>query len=526
MKKLLSTIMALSMLITIIGIMPVSADSTKYKNIDLAITGTDSNGLPVGETIKSPNAAFSVKCLDSNGYKWEVIFSQYVTYWQDSSGAKITTGKIVEANTYYTLNIGVHPIDNDLGEDDIDINQVKSITFNGVKLSTSQYRRGELGTSIYITAKFWYANVTGATGAGYYFPGETVAVKANNAPSGQHFKNWKGAYGPGAKYLFAVDFNNASASSTTFKMPATSHNYINPIYEDHTPTTIKGTAATCTTTGKTDGTKCSVCGKILTAQKTIPKKGHSYTDTVVKPTCTEKGYTLHKCSVCGDNYKNNYTDALGHSNKNITKKSTYFEKGYTAKQCTRCGAISNKKETSILQMAAPKATVSAYSIKLTWSKVSGAQGYEVWQLKSGKWTKIKTITSTSYTVSKLPSGTSQKFAIKPYKKSGSKTVYGCFSKQLYTTTNPATVNFNLTAGSRKATVKWNKVTGASGYKIYYKTSKNGSWKLLKTVNNKTTSFTKTGLSSGNTYYFTVRAYRTLNGTTYNGAFATKSIKVK
>lgn len=88
------------------------------------------------------------------------------------------------------------------------------------------------------------------------------------------------------------------------------------------------------------------------------------------------------------------------------------------------------------------------------------------------------------------------------------------------------VNFTLTAGSKKATVKWSKVTGATGYKIYYKTSKNGSWKLIKTTNNKTTSYTKTGLTKGKTYYFTVKAYRTTGGKTYNGAYTTKSTKAK
>lgn len=38
---------------------------------------------------------------------------------------------------------------------------------------------------------------------------------------------------------------------------------------------------------------------------------HSYTETVVKPTCDEKGYTLHTCA-CQDSYKDNYVDALGH----------------------------------------------------------------------------------------------------------------------------------------------------------------------------------------------------------------------
>ena len=50
---------------------------------------------------------------------------------------------------------------------------------------------------------------------------------------------------------------------------------------------------------------------------------HKYVETVVKPTCTEKGYTTYTCSVCGDIYKGSYTNALGHSYSNGT--------------CVRCG---------------------------------------------------------------------------------------------------------------------------------------------------------------------------------------------
>lgn len=44
----------------------------------------------------------------------------------------------------------------------------------------------------------------------------------------------------------------------------------------HTPVTIKGKAATCTSTGLTDGVKCSVCGTITTEQQTTPALGHSW----------------------------------------------------------------------------------------------------------------------------------------------------------------------------------------------------------------------------------------------------------
>ena len=43
----------------------------------------------------------------------------------------------------------------------------------------------------------------------------------------------------------------------------------------HTPETIPGKAATCTETGLTEGSKCSVCGTILEEQEVISAKGHT-----------------------------------------------------------------------------------------------------------------------------------------------------------------------------------------------------------------------------------------------------------
>ncbi len=45
----------------------------------------------------------------------------------------------------------------------------------------------------------------------------------------------------------------------------------------HTPVKVAGMAAGCTTNGLTDGSKCSACGEILTAQEPIPAKGHTPT---------------------------------------------------------------------------------------------------------------------------------------------------------------------------------------------------------------------------------------------------------
>ena len=75
----------------------------------------------------------------------------------------------------------------------------------------------------------------------------------------------------------------------------------------HTSTRwITDEEATCTT----DGSKhkeCSSCGKTLDTES-ISAKGHDYDETVVPPTEEQQGYTLHQCSRCGDNYKDNFVD--------------------------------------------------------------------------------------------------------------------------------------------------------------------------------------------------------------------------
>ena len=81
------------------------------------------------------------------------------------------------------------------------------------------------------------------------------------------------------------------------------------------------TAPTCTEPGYTTH-KCTSCDYSYN-DSYIEPLGHNYTEEVTKPTCTERGYTTYTCSVCGDSYKSDYKDALGHDYKNGT--------------CTRCG---------------------------------------------------------------------------------------------------------------------------------------------------------------------------------------------
>ena len=100
------------------------------------------------------------------------------------------------------------------------------------------------------------------------------------------------------------------------------------------------------------------------------------------------------------------------------------------------------------------------------------------------------------------------------------TAKGSFSSGKSATTLLSTPKAVLSAGKKKLTVKWNKVSGASGYVIYYSTNKNMS--SVKKVNIKGGSKVKTTLKklkSKKRYYVKVKAYKTVNGKRIYGDFS-------
>ncbi len=193
------------------------------------------------------------------------------------------------------------------------------------------------------------------------------------------------------------------------------------------------------------------------------------------------------------------------------------------------GTEPGQPDPDISNVTGLKATSSAKSIKLTWKKIPQAKGYIIYQYNSSKksWEKkgAKTENTASYTLKKLTPATSYRFAVKAYTMSeDGRQVTSKSYKSIYTATAPGTVSFKVTPGKRKATVKWSKQKGATGYIVYYKTKASASWKKLKTT--KSASYTKTKLKSGKTYIFTVKAYKTYKGKTYTSSFRSKKVKIK
>ncbi|MBQ1368374.1 MAG: hypothetical protein IIY45_09870 [Firmicutes bacterium] len=110
----------------------------------------------------------------------------------------------------------------------------------------------------------------------------------------------------------------------------------------HTPVTVPGKAATCTEDGLTDGSKCSVCGVILTEQTTISALGHDWGSWTVAAaaTCTADGSEIRTCSRCGETETRSISKTA-HTPVTVPgKAATCTEDGLTdGSKCSVCGVI-------------------------------------------------------------------------------------------------------------------------------------------------------------------------------------------
>ena len=118
----------------------------------------------------------------------------------------------------------------------------------------------------------------------------------------------------------------------------------------HTEVTDAAVAPTCTETGKTEGSHCSVCNTVLKAQEVIPALGHTeVTDAAVAPTCTKTGLTEGKhCSVCNTVLKaQEVIPATGHTVvTDAAVAPTCTETGKTeGKHCSVCNTVLTTQET-------------------------------------------------------------------------------------------------------------------------------------------------------------------------------------
>ena len=177
--------------------------------------------------------------------------------------------------------------------------------------------------------------------------------------------------------------------------------------------------------------------------------------------------------------------------------------------------------------ATAKTTTSA---ELTWNAIPNVTGYNIYRStsKNGTFKKVGSATTNSYTDKGLSKGKTYYYKVACYVNSDGKQAISAYSSVVSVKAAapaPAQVSAKK-AKSGVAKITWSKSTGANGYEVYMAASAKGKFTKAGTISKSATvSFTKSGLKSGKTYFFKVRAYTTVGGKKVYSDY-TRTVKVK
>ncbi|MGN1418561.1 MAG: fibronectin type III domain-containing protein, partial [Acutalibacteraceae bacterium] len=282
---------------------------------------------------------------------------------------------------------------------------------------------------------------------------------------------------------------------------------------------------TCTKTG----VKTFTCGCGESYNETIAKLDHSYSKSYTvdkKATCSAEGSKSKHCTRSGcpaktdvstiaklaHTYDNNCdktcnvckaTRNISHSYKIVTTKATLSKNGKVEYKCSVCSYVS--KTTTVYYPKTIKLSATSYTY-------NGKVKSPTVTVKDSKGNALKK--DTDYTVS-YASGR---------KNTGKYSVIVTFNgkysgnKVLYFNILPSkTSKITTTCGTTSIKASWNKVTGASGYKVELLNSKG---KIVKTVTTTKAAYTFEKLSKVTTYKIRVTAYKTIDSKKFYSTVST------
>lgn len=252
---------------------------------------------------------------------------------------------------------------------------------------------------------------------------------------------------------------------------------------------------------------------------TTAVNNYQYTGNTYTPSVTLTDSTTGKTLTAGTDYTITYSNNTNPGTASITV--TALSRNYTGSK------VISFKISSAAVSGLRVSRIKNNSLKLSWSDQDYADGYQICNANNRV---IGTTSKNSYTVKRLTSCTTYRYKVRSYVENADGSVsYGNFSTAVAARTmlNTPTLKVKSTARG-KVTLTWSKVAKASGYEIYYSTEKNGIYTKLKTVSKSSARrYVDSGLASGEKYYYTIRAYRTVNGVkTYSSYNTIKSATVK
>lgn len=276
-----------------------------------------------------------------------------------------------------------------------------------------------------------------------------------------------------------------------------------------------------------------------TAIKKVTVKKPTVMQVLWEPSAGSSGYQILR----SENERGIYEEigrVSGKSNCSFTDenvipgKAYYYKVRPTNQNHAGWGSLSEPErgrtigKTSITSIA----SLSSDKMQITWRKVSNAQFYEIYRSTQagGKFKKIASVRggTRKYTDKSVKSGKKYYYRVM---------VVGNLNGVRITSGYSETASFRalkqVKISSVKSTandylmLKWNKVAGATKYRIFRASSKNGSYKKIAIVPGKGASgmtYTDKSVIPGKTYYYRIQAYSEERGLISAGSGSKSEVK--
>lgn len=224
-----------------------------------------------------------------------------------------------------------------------------------------------------------------------------------------------------------------------------------------------------------------------------------------------------------------YTDNTGL----IKKAYLYTVQSYTFQNGNRAYSKYNTKGlsgTAKFKRPTVKKPEKNTLMLLKWNDITGADGYRIYRRKKGtsKWTKLADLDyfETSYTDEMAIPKTIYDYAVRPYRKTGSKISLGDYGSTGYVCqlSIPKVSLTSVTEQNIGITVKWKYLPYVTGYFIYRADDSNSKYYKIEDILNDPESgkyveyYESTVFDSGSPLY-KVRAYLLINGKYYYGPYS-------
>ncbi len=163
------------------------------------------------------------------------------------------------------------------------------------------------------------------------------------------------------------------------------------------------------------------------------------------------------------------------------------------------------------------------TIKLSWGKATAAEGYNLYrsEYKTYGYSFIKELegaASLNYVDSGLVEGKTYYYKVAAYRGAIAERTQGAYTEPAFAVVQNMLLDIpagmKLDAASNSLTISWNAVKEAGGYEVQRATAADGVYTVVKTIlSPATTSFTDSGLTEGQTYFYKVRAFAVVVGNT-------------